>query len=94
MPSGLLYNLMIPELKIDRRTKSIRTQDEKNVAQCINGHEATSLEIKSLRARDIIRIDYYPKATGKFANYDAVVDYIVKVVDEEAISMLQAACHF
>ena len=79
---GLLYNLMIPELKIDRRTKSIRTQDEKNVAQCINGHEATSLEIKSLRARDIIRIDYYPKATGKFANYDAVVDYIVKVVDE------------
>jgi len=51
------------------------------VTQCINGIPASITEIKGIRPKDIIRIDFYPVPTGKFARYDAVIDYIVKNAD-------------
>jgi len=78
---GLLYNMMIPELRVDRRNGSVKTSDNKTVTQCINGIPASITEIKGIRPKDIIRIDFYPVPTGKFARYDAVIDYIVKNAD-------------
>ncbi|RRD02265.1 carboxypeptidase-like regulatory domain-containing protein [Prevotella sp. OH937_COT-195] len=75
---GLLYSMMIPELRVNKRNGAVVTSDNKNVTQCINGVRASLTEIKAVRPKDIIRIDYYPVPTGKFAQYDAVIDYIVR----------------
>lgn len=75
---GLLYYMMIPELRVNKRSGVVVTSDNKNVTQCINGVQASLTEIKAIRPKDIIRIDYHPVPTGKFAKYDAVIDYIVK----------------
>lgn len=75
---GLLFNMMIPELRVDKKTGSVVSADKKNVTLCINGVPSSVREIKALRPADVIRVDYYPIPTGKFMQYDAVVDYIVK----------------
>lgn len=75
---GLLYNMMIPELRVDKRNGNVVTSDNKNVTQCINGVPASLTEIKNIRPKDIIRIDFYTVPTGKFARYDAVIDYVVR----------------
>ena len=79
--TGLLYDMMIPELNVDKRSGSATTRDNRTVTQCINGVPASLTEIKNLRPKDIVRIDFHPIPTGKFAHYDAVIDYVVKTRD-------------
>lgn len=74
----LLYNMMIPELRVDSKTGEAVTNDGRAVTRCINGVSATGIDIKALRPSDIIRIDFYPVGTGRFAQYDAVVDFVVR----------------
>lgn len=76
--SGLLYNMMIPELKTDRKTGKAETTDGKTVTLCINGLPVSDKEIKALRPADVIRVDFYPVGAGRFAQYDAVVDFVVR----------------
>lgn len=75
---GLLANMMIPELRISKTSGTVTTSDRKNVTLCINGVSASREEINAVRPNDVIRIDYHPVPTGKFAGYEAVVDYIVR----------------
>ena len=77
----LLYNMMIPELNVDRKTGNALTKEKRTVTQCINGVAASAAEIRSIRPKDVVRIDYYPRPTGKFSQYDAVIDFIVKIED-------------
>lgn len=88
---GLLYNMMIPELRVTKNSGSVVTSDNKVVTQCINGVPASVSEIKSLRPKDIIRIDFYPVPTGKFARYEAVVDYVVRYRNHGGYVDLKAA---
>lgn len=77
----LLYNLMIPEINVDRKTGSATTRDKRSITQCINGVQASATEIHNLHPDDIIRVDYYSSPSGKFAMYDAVIDFVVKKHD-------------
>lgn len=75
---GLLYNMMIPEIRVSRKSGDITTSDNKRVTPCINGVPASLAEIRAVRAKDIIRIDFYPVTSGKYARYEAVIDYVVR----------------
>lgn len=77
----LLYNMMIPEINVDRKTGTATTRDKRQITQCINGVPASKTEIRNLNPNDIIRVDYYPTPSGKFAIYDAVIDFVVKKYD-------------
>ena len=79
--SRLLYNMMIPEIKVDRNTGTATTRDKRAITQCVNGVQASMTEIRNLRPEDIIRVDYYSAPSGKFAMYDAVIDFVVKRYD-------------
>lgn len=79
--SRLLYNMMIPEIKVDRNTGTATTRDRRAITQCINGVKASMTEISNLRPEDIIRVDFYSAPSGKFAMYDAVIDFVVKRYD-------------
>ena len=92
--SRLLYNMMIPELNVDRQTGNVSTRDGKAVTQCINGVEASMTEIKALRTKDIIRIDFHPNPAGQFAQYQAVVDYVVRTYDSGGYASVNASTTF
>ena len=78
----LLYNMMIPDINVERNSGDATTRDKKKITYCINGIVATVKELKSIRPKDLIRVDFYPAPSGKFSCYDAVVDFLVKYVDK------------
>ena len=79
---GLLYNLMIPQLKVNRMDNTISTIDNKNILLCIDGRKVDINEINRIRPRDVLRVEYtdYP-TTGVYAGERAVLDYIMRKYD-------------
>lgn len=77
----LLYNMMIPELKVEKSSGFASTIDGKKVTILINGVEASKEEIKGIRPKDVVRVDFYPIPSGKFSQYEAVVDFVVRKFD-------------
>ena len=73
----LLYNLMIPELTVNRRTGEVSTLGG-TVTLYINGEKADQRDVQSLRPRDIEKVEYYDVPVGKYANDVAAINYITK----------------
>lgn len=73
----LLYNLMIPGVTVNRREGIIATSQ--GVATTyINGVRADFREIQNLRSKDIQRVEYYDRPTGKYLGDKASINYITK----------------
>src|SRR3712207_5288570 len=73
----MVYNMMIPGVKVDRRTGKIKTMSG-DVSMYINGVKAESKDIENLRGHDILKIEYYDIPTGRYAGEPAVINYIIK----------------
>ena len=73
----LLYNLMIPNINVDRRNGRVSTLGG-DVVLYIDGRKADYREIVSLRPIDIEKIEYHDVPTGKYANDIASINYITK----------------
>ncbi|EOS11713.1 carboxypeptidase-like regulatory domain-containing protein [Phocaeicola sartorii] len=73
----LLYNLMIPNIEVDRRKGSVSTLGG-SVTLYVNGRKADYREVKNLRPKNIEKIEYYDAPTGKYAGDIASINYIVK----------------
>ncbi len=73
----LLYNLMIPNIEVNKRTGTVSTFGGE-VSLYINGEKADYRDVQSLRPRDIENVEYYDVPTGKYANDVAAINYIVK----------------
>lgn len=73
----LLYNLMIPGLNVDRKSKIV-TALAGTVTLYINGIEADFREIQNLRPTDIEKVQYYSLPTGKYVGDAASINYITK----------------
>lgn len=73
----LLYNLMIPNVEVDKRTGKVSTLGG-SVTLYINGEKADYRDVQSLRPRDIENVEYYDVPTGKYANDVAAINYITK----------------
>jgi hypothetical protein len=78
---GLLANLMIPMLNVNKITKSISSVEGSKVSLCIDGRDVGQDEVEQLRPKDIQRVDFYDHPTGQFAGKKLVVNYIVKHYD-------------
>lgn len=75
----LLYNLMIPGLNIDRKSKTV-TAMTGEATLYINGVEADVREVQNLQPKDIEKVEFYVlPASGKFMGDAASVNYITKV---------------
>ena len=90
----LLYCMMMPELKVDSKTGTATTNDGRAVTRCINGVEATDIDVKALQPSDIIRVDFYPIGTGRFAQYGAVVDFVVRRYDSGGYADIRTETRF
>ena len=75
----LLYNLMIPGLEVDRKTKAV-TSSAGKVTLYINGVEADTEEIQNLNPKDIRQVEYHAMpVSGPFVGDAAAVNYITRV---------------
>jgi hypothetical protein len=76
---GLLFNLMIPQLRVDNMDNKITTNDGQSVTICIDDRKTGIKEVNQLRPRDIARVEFqnYP-TTGIYAGDRAVVNFITK----------------
>ena len=90
----LLHNMMIPELYVDKNSGKVKTTSDKDVTVCINGQPASDIEVKALRSRDIVRVDYHPNPTGKWATYQSVIDFIVRTVDDGGYLSINTSTKF
>lgn len=73
----LLYNLMIPGIDVDRRKGTVATLGG-NVTLYIDGRKVDYREVRSLRPKDIEKVEYYEMPTGKYAGDVASINYITK----------------
>lgn len=75
----LLYNLMIPGLEVNRKTKAV-TSSAGQVTLYINGVEADAEEIQNLNPKDIRQVEYHAMpVSGPFVGDAAAVNYITRV---------------
>ena len=70
----LLYNLMIPDIEVNRKTGDVSNMAGK-VTLYINGEEADYREVQSLRPRDIEKVEYYDVPTGKYVGDNGSINY-------------------
>lgn len=74
----LLNVMQTPELDVSPRTNSISTKGGGQVVLCINGMEALPEDVSTLRASNIISIEYIRTPSGKYAGKAALLNFIIK----------------
>lgn len=85
----LLRNLMIPGVVIDRANNTVSTP-ARNATLYIDGREATSREILSLRPKDIASVEYYDIPTGKYAKDASAINFLIKKPDNGGYTQIDA----
>lgn len=73
----LLYNLMVPGLEVDRQSGVVKNFNGA-VSMYIDGRKADYREVRTLRSRDIEKIEYHDAPTGIYSNETGVINYITK----------------
>lgn len=73
----LLYNLMIPDIDVNRRTGEVSTFGG-GVSLYINGEKANYHDVQGLRPRDVLNVEYYDVPIGKYAGDIAAVNYVTR----------------
>lgn len=73
----LLYDLMIPNLQIDRQKGAVTTIGG-TVTLYIDGRKVEYREVKKLKSKDILKVEYYDVPTGKYAGDYASINIITR----------------
>lgn len=73
----LLYDLMIPNLQIDRQKGAVTTIGG-TVTLYIDGRKVEYREVKELKSKDILKVEYYDVPTGKYAGDYASINIITR----------------
>ncbi|MCI1247174.1 MAG: hypothetical protein LKG14_07335 [Prevotella sp.] len=74
-----LINVMqMAELDVSPQTKSITTKSGGEVVLCINGMAALPEDVATLRANNILSIEYIRTPTGKYAGKAGLINFITK----------------
>lgn len=78
----MLSKMMVPGLRVDMMGNKVETTYKAGVHFFIDGVEAQDWEVKALKPKDVMRIEFLQSpADPKFKNYSAVVDFIMKKYD-------------
>lgn len=86
---SLLQNMQIPTLSVNVMSESV-SNSSGEVQFRINGRVATTNEVKSLQPESIIRVEYHDNPGIRYNNVNAIVDYIVKNMDQGGAFMADA----
>lgn len=75
---GLLFNLMIPQLDVNRITGEVKAEGNSEVAFYIDGRKTSKDEVDALRPKDIKAVEYHHTPSGLFASEQKVLNYITR----------------
>ena len=85
----LVRNLMIPGISVNRTSGIVNTPSG-TATLYIDGREAESREIQSLRPKDISSIEYYDIPTGIYSKDAAAINFIMKKQDNGGYTQIDA----
>lgn len=80
----LLFNMMIPQLKVSPMEGSVGTSDQTSLGIFIDERQADANELARLRPKDIARVEYYDMPTGVFAR--SGIDRALNIVTKKYTS--------
>lgn len=80
----LLFNMMIPQLKVSPMEGSVATSDQTSLGIFIDERQADANELARLRPKDIARVEYYEMPTGVFAR--SGIDRALNIVTKKYTS--------
>lgn len=80
----LLFNMMIPQLKVSPMENSVATSDQTSLGIFIDERQADANELARLRPKDIARVEYYDMPTGVFAR--SGIDRALNIVTKKYTS--------
>lgn len=81
---SLLFNMMIPQLKVSPMEGSVATSDQTSLGIFIDERQADANELARLRPKDIARVEYYEMPTGVFAR--SGIDRALNIVTKKYTS--------
>lgn len=77
--AALLARMMVAGLRVDEFSNKVETNWGKEVHFFINGVEANGWELKTLRPKEVARVDFLQSPSEpKYKNYSAVVDFVLR----------------
>ncbi len=85
----VLNSMMIPGLMVDCQKREV-TSPFGMVSLYVDGRPADVQEVQTLRAKDIQKVEYYDLSTGKFANDNASINFVMKNPTEGGYTQLDA----
>lgn len=91
---GLLYNLMIPQIEVDKLNGTVKSRDNSKVAIYKDGMPTTADEIKTIRPKDVLRVEFYNNAKDKFPNEDKVVNIVMRKYESGGYASIQTETRF
>ena len=77
---SLLNSMQLPGFDIDRHTGAANTRSG-SVSYFIDGHPASDEELRSLRPKDVLRVEYYEYPLMQFNMMPNVINYVMKKYD-------------
>ena len=78
---SLLENLMIPQLDVNRMTGEVKSLERKPITFAIDEREVGKSEIDQLRPKDVLRVEYIDMPSGKFADKEIVINFVLRHYD-------------
>ena len=84
--NDLLARMMVAGLHVDLTTDKVETTYKGEVHFYIDGVEAQDWEVKALRPKDVMHVEYLKSpADPKYKNYQAVVNLVMKKIQVRRI---------
>lgn len=75
---GLLYNMMIPQLNVDKLNESIQSTNGRRVSVYKDGAPVGVQDVANLRPKDVLRVEVYENAKDKFPQEEIVVNFVMR----------------
>ena len=78
---GLLDNLMIPQLDVNRISGEVKSLTNRGITFAIDERIVDKDEIDQIRPKDVLRVEYIDMPTGKFADKEVVINFVMRHYD-------------
>lgn len=78
---SLLDNLMIPQLDVNRISGDVKSQTNRGITFAIDERIVDKDEIDHIRPKDVLRVEYIDMPTGKFADKEVVINFVMRHYD-------------
>ena len=78
---SLLDNLMIPQLDVNRISGEVKSLTNRGITFAIDERIVGKEEIDQIRPKDVLRVEYIDMPTGKFADKELVINFVLRHYD-------------